>query len=255
MRIARALALAGIAARRKCETFVTEGLVAVNGEVVRDLGRQVEPGKDEIRFRCKPLSFKTPVYFMLHKPAGYTTTVSDPHAEKTVYELLPLELKPQSVRRTEGVSGTTYRVFPVGRLDRDSTGLLLFTNDGELANRLTHPRYGVSKWYEVTLDRPLEPQARSRVLRGVLLEEGPARAEQVQPLSGKAVRLQLREGKKREIRRIFQQIGYQVKALCRIEFGPLKLGDLPSGQGRLLTPVEVERLRRLNGPSGLNSQR
>ncbi len=229
MRIARALALGGIAARRKCEAFILEGQVTVNGEVVRDLGRQVEPGKDEIRFRGKVLSSEEPVYFMLHKPAGYTTTVSDPHAEKTVIELLP--------------PGMKARVFPVGRLDKDSTGLLLFTNDGDLANRLIHPRYGVGKWYEVTLDRPLDPRARARVLRGVPLEEGPARAEQVEPVSARTVRLLLREGRKREIRRIFQQVGYRVEALCRVEFGPLKLGRLAAGQGRLLSPGEVAQLK------------
>ncbi|MDO8730146.1 MAG: pseudouridine synthase [Candidatus Omnitrophota bacterium] len=235
MRIARALALAGIAARRKCEAFILEGLVTVNGETVLDLGRQVEPDKDEIRFRGKPLSSEQPVYFMLHKPVGYTTTVSDPHAEKTVIELLPPEIKA--------------RLFPVGRLDRDSTGLLLFTNDGDLANRLTHPRYGVGKWYEVTLDRPLDPAARARVLRGVRLEEGPARAEKVEAVSARTVRLLLREGRKREIRRIFQQVGYKVEALCRTDFGPLKLGNLPPAKGRLLTPAEVAHLKRLSAPS------
>ena len=234
MRIARALALAGIAARRKCEVFILEGLVTVNGETVRDLGRQVEPDKDEIRFRGKPLSSEPPVYFLLHKPAGYTTTASDPHAEKTVFELLPPEIKA--------------RLFPVGRLDRDSTGLLLFTNDGDLANRLTHPRYGVGKWYEVTLDRPLDPRARARVLRGVPLEEGPARAERVEAVSARTVRLLLREGRKREIRRIFQQVGYRVEALCRTDFGPLKLGSLPPAKGRMLTPPEVAQLKRLAAP-------
>ena len=231
MRIARALALAGVAARRKCETFVLEGEVTVNGEVAKDLGRQVEPGKDDIRLRGKALSFEGPVYFLLHKPAGYTTTVSDPHAEKTVMELVPPQIKA--------------RLFPVGRLDRDSTGLLLLTNDGDLANRMIHPRYEVGKWYEVTLDRPLDSQARERVLRGVKLEEGPARAEKLESLSARTVRLLLREGRKREIRRIFQQVGYKVEAFCRTEFGPLKLGSLPSGQGRLLTPAEVAQLKRI----------
>ncbi len=235
------MASAGIAARRKCEAFVLEGLVTVNGETVRDLGRQVEPGKDKILFRGRQLSFKEePVYFLLHKPAGYTTTASDPHAERTVYELLPPEF-----RAASGGSkplGSQRRLFPVGRLDRDSTGLLLFTDDGDLAHRLTHPRYGVAKWYEVTLDRPLDPRDRAKVMRGVALEEGPARAEEVKPVSGRTVRLLLREGKKREIRRMFHQVGYQVQTLCRISFGPLKLGNLPSGQGRLLTPQEARAL-------------
>ena len=152
MRISRALALAGVAARRKCEAHVLAGEVAVNGQVVKDLGRQVEPDKDRITFRGKPLASQEKVYYLLHKPAGYTTTVSDPHAEKTVYELLPK---------------LPARVFPVGRLDRDSTGLILFTNDGDLANRLTHPRYGVGKVYEAKLDRPLGPEILARLKQGV----------------------------------------------------------------------------------------
>lgn len=230
MRIARALALAGVASRRKCETHIAAGEVAVNGEIVRDLGRQVEPAKDRLTFRGKPLSLQPKtVYFLLHKPAGYTTTASDPHAEKTVYELLPK---------------LPTRVFPVGRLDQNSTGLLLFTNDGELANRLTHPRYEVSKRYWVQLDRMLDGSARAQLLKGVPLEEGIARVQEIRPGPGHQLELLLKEGKKREIRRMFSALGYTVKALCRVELGPLKLGSLPPGKGRLLTPAEVEMLRR-----------
>ena len=229
MRISRALALAGIAARRKCEAHVLAGEVAVNGEVVKDLGRQVEPGKDRITFRGKPVAAEQKVYFLLHKPAGYTTTVSDPRAGKTVFELLPK---------------LPARVFPVGRLDRDSTGLLLFTNDGDLANRLTHPRYEVGKVYEARLDRPLEPAALARLKRGIQLEDGPARPERVELLAPGTVRLLLREGKKREVRRIFEALGYRVQALCRTSFGPLRLGDLPAGRGRFLRMEEIAVLRR-----------
>lgn len=229
MRIARALALAGVASRRKCEAHVTAGEVTVNGEIVRDLGRQVEPGKDRLTLRGKPLSFQQHVYYLLNKPAGYTTTVSDPHAEKTVYELLPK---------------LPARVFSVGRLDRESTGLLLFTNDGELANRLTHPRYEVGKWYQVKLDRPLDPKVKTQLLKGVRLEEELARAERVEPVGPQEVRLLLKEGKKREIRRMFQVLGCTVIALCRIQLGPLKLGNLLPGKSRPLTPSEVEMLKR-----------
>lgn len=228
MRISRALALAGIAARRKCEQHVLAGEVAVNGEVVKDLSRQVDPGKDRITFRGKPVAAESKVYYLLHKPAGYTTTVSDPHAEKTVFELLPK---------------LPSRVFPVGRLDRDSTGVLLFTNDGELANRLTHPRYEVGKVYEAKLDRPLEPAALARLRQGIRLEDGLARPERVELPAPGAVRLLLREGKKREVRRLFEALGYRVRALCRTSFGPLRLGNLPPGKGRLLTPQEIRSLR------------
>ncbi len=244
MRISRALALAGIAARRKCEQHVLAGEVAVNGEVAKDLGRQVDPAKDRVTFRGKPVTIREKVYYLLHKPAGYTTTASDPHAEKTVFEMLPPEL------RSEKVPGRPdpFRVFPVGRLDRDSTGLLLFTNDGELANRLTHPRYEVGKVYEAKLDRPLDPAALSRLRRGVRLEDGVARPERVEVLATGAVRLLLREGKKREVRRIFEALGRRVTHLCRISFGPLQLGSLPAGRGRPLRPEEVRALQRLISP-------
>lgn len=234
MRISRALALAGVAARRKCEAHVLAGEVAVNGEVVRDLGRQVDPARDAITLRGRPLTFQEKVYYLLHKPAGYTTTVSDPHAEKTVFALLPR---------------LPARVFPVGRLDRDSTGLLLFTNDGGLANRLTHPRYGVGKVYEAKLDRPLDRAALSRLRQGVRLEEGLARPEEVAALPSGTIRLLLREGKKREVRRIFEALGRRVVHLCRISFGPLRLGDLPPGRGRPLRPEEVRALQRTPHPA------
>ena len=235
MRIARALALAGIDSRRKCEAYILRGEVAVNGEVARDLGRQVDPERDAIAFRGKPLRPETQVYFILNKLAGYTTTVADPHAQKTVFQLLPPELVKQ------------HRVFPVGRLDRESTGLLLFTNDGELANRLTHPRYEVGKWYEVRLDHPLDSKARSLLLKGIRLEDGIARAEQVQPVSPETVRLLLREGKKREIRCLFERLGYQVISLCRTAFGPLRLGSLRPGQGRFLPQEEIRCLKTESG--------
>lgn len=243
MRIAKALAAAGIAARRKCEAFILDGLVTVNGEVARDLGRQVDPAKDVIRFKGKKLGLEEPVYYMVHKPIGYVTTVSDPHAEKTVLDLLPTDLTQKA------------RLFPVGRLDKDSTGLLLLTNDGDLANRLIHPRYEVGKWYEVTLDRPLDEKSKERVLRGIKLEEGPARAEEIKSLSARIVRLLLKEGKKREIRRMFDQVGYKVEALCRVEFGPLKLDTLPSGQYRPLTGEEVAKLKSAGGSGSRNAKK
>lgn len=241
MRIARALALGGVASRRKCEAHITAGEVTVNGEVVRDLGRQVEPGKDRVLFRGKPLSLQPEqVYFILHKPAGYTTTASDPHAEKTVYDLLPSELKGDSPLQGQ----SPIRVFPVGRLDQNSTGLLLFTNDGELANRLTHPRYEVGKRYWVVLDRMLDGETRAQLMKGIPLEEGIAKVEEIRPGPGHQVELLLKEGKKREIRRMFSMLGYTVKALCRVSLGPLKLGNLPPGKGRALTPAEITALRR-----------
>lgn len=247
MRISRALALAGIDSRRKCEAHVEKGDVKVNGEVVRDLGRQVDIGKDEILFRGARLDFEKPVYFILNKPAGFVTTASDPHAEKTVFDLLPGGLVPKSGR--PGSDRT--RVFPVGRLDKDSTGLLFFTNDGELANTLIHPRYGVAKWYEVWLDRPFDPEDEKRLLAGVLLEEGPAKIRELKVVSNRHLRVMIREGKKREIRRIFSAAGYGVTGLCRTDFGPLKLGGLKPGEVRFLGENEIRMLKLASDARGL----
>lgn len=245
MRISRALALAGINSRRKCEALVSAGQITVNGEVVKDLGRQVDPENDEIRFRGKPIAFENYVYYVLNKPEGYVTTAADPHAEKTVFDLLPARLVP----RTQKPMPSRTRVFPVGRLDKNSTGLILMTNDGELANRLVHPRYEVGKWYEVRLDRALDPRDRTRLLKGVTLEDGIAKAERIRPLSKRNLQLLIREGKNREIRRIFAAMEYEVLKLCRVAFGPILLGNLPPGQGRFLGKKEIETLRQASGLS------
>ena len=245
MRIARAMALAGIDSRRKCEAYIAAGQVTVNGETVQDLGRQVEPGKDEILFRGRMLQFEKCVYYILNKPQGYTTTAADPYAEKTVFELLPVKLVP----KTGKPMPSRTRVFPVGRLDKNSTGLLLFTNDGDLANHLIHPRYEVGKWYEVRLDRALDPRDRGRLLKGVQLEEGPATAEKVRMLSKRNLQLLIQEGKKREVRRLFEALGYEVVRLCRIAFGPILLGNMPLGTGRILGRREITALRQAAGLS------
>jgi 23S rRNA pseudouridine2605 synthase len=240
MRIARALALAGIGSRRECEEHIKNGAVTLNGEVVRDLGRQVDPEQDTLAFRGRVLHFGKYVYFVLNKPAGYTTTASDPHAKKTVYDLLPRTL----IQGSRQPKPSRTRVFPVGRLDRDSTGLLLFTNDGVLANRLMHPRYQIGKWYEVKLNRALDPRDGLRLLHGIELEDGIAKIEKFHKRSPRVVRVLIREGKKREVRRIFEKLGYEVMFLLRIAFGPILLGSLPPGGGRFLTSPEVIELKK-----------
>ena len=243
MRIARALALAGIGSRRKCEEHVVHGAVSLNGEVVRDLGRQIDLENDELAFRGRALRFEKMIYYIMNKPKGFTTTAADPHAEKTVFELLPKNL----VRATAQPNANRRRVFPVGRLDKESIGLLLFTNDGDLANRLTHPRYGVDKWYAVRLNRAFEAGDAQKLLGGISLFDGMVRAREVRKVTQKYVEVMLQEGKKREIRRMFKALGYQVIALCRFAFGPLTLGLLGPGEGRFLRPDEIHRLRKSTG--------
>ncbi len=240
MRISRALALAGIDSRRKCEIHVQNGAVTVNGEVVRDLGRQVDPENDHISFRGKTLFFEKFVYYLLYKPEGYTTTALDAHADKTVFELLPSRLISGSLQPKPN----RIRVFPVGRLDRDSSGLLLFTNDGDFAHQLMHPSFGVEKWYEVRLDRAFEAYEMRKLLEGVQLEDGPARAEKVDRLSRRVIRLMIREGRKREVRRMFEALGYEVMKLCRISFGPFMLGDLVPGEGRYLKDLDIKKVKK-----------
>jgi 23S rRNA pseudouridine2605 synthase len=243
MRIARALALAGINSRRKCEALISAGQVSVNGVIIKDLGRQVDPDQDLIQFRGKTVQFENYVYYVLNKPEGYVTTASDPYAEKTVFDLLPARLVP----RTEKPMPSRTRVFPVGRLDKNSTGLILLTNDGELANRLVHPRYEVGKWYEVRLDRALDPRDKTRLLKGVTLEDGTAKAERIRPLTKRNIQLLLKEGKNREVRRLFEAMDYEVVKLCRVAFGPILLGNLPLGQGRFLGRKEIDTLRQASG--------
>ncbi len=224
MRINQYLARAGLLSRRKAEDLIRQGRVRVNGRVA-DLTTRVEEG-DLVEVDGKRLDLPRTVVLALHKPRGYTTTRSDPHAEKTVYDLLPQ------------IPG----LHPVGRLDKDSEGLLLFTNDGHLTHRLTHPKHGVRKVYRVWTEKGSLPQALCRrLLEGVLLEDGPAQALSARPAPGGAV-LVLAEGRKREVRRMLKALGYPVTRLLRLQVGPIPLGDLPPGGWRRLTPEEVEAL-------------
>lgn len=241
MRISRALALAGLNSRRKCEAYVVNGAITVNGQVVQDLGRQVDPEEDMICYRGKLLEHKSKVYFLLYKPVGYITTADDPHATKTVYDLLPKILTRGS--RQQRVSRT--RVFPVGRLDKNTSGLLLFTNDGELANQLMHPRYEVGKWYEARLSRAFDIADGRKLLAGILLEDGIAKVKEFRPMTRRIIRILLSEGRKREVRRIFETLGYGVLELSRLAYGTLTLGRLNPGEGRFLTKPEVATLKRL----------
>lgn len=226
------MARAGVASRRNCEELILAGRVAVNGQVVDLLGTRVDPESDSVAVDGAEIKMETPKrYFVLHKPNGVLTSVSDDQGRRTVMDLLDVDL-----------SG----LFPVGRLDLDTEGLLLVTNDGELAFRLTHPRYEVAKTYVAEVRGRPAQEALHHLRRGVRLEDGvtaPAEVAIVEgPRERSAVRLTIHEGKKREVRRMLQKVGHPVIRLQRVSFGPLSLGALPIGQYRPLTEDEVRSL-------------
>jgi len=238
VRLNRYLAQAGVASRRGADTLINQGRVAVNGLVVESLGTKVEDGRDRVTVDGKPVRKSLPerVWIMLHKPAGTLVTLDDPFRRRTVRDLIP------------GLPGG---VFPVGRLDKDSEGLLLLTNDGELAYRLTHPRFEVAKRYVVRVRGEVTEAEAARLARGVSIEgrrTSPARVA-VFERSPKASLLQveIHEGRKREVRRMLAVLGHDVLELKRVSFAGLALSHLPPGKWRLLTGREVERLRRLAG--------
>ncbi|HEY5753654.1 MAG TPA: pseudouridine synthase [Chthoniobacterales bacterium] len=229
MRLNRYLAAAGFGSRRSCESLITEGKVTINGKVVRELATTVAPA-DHVKVNGKLARVEQPVYVALHKPRGYVTTLDDELGRRTIEDLLPRSLP---------------RLFHVGRLDKDSEGLLLLTNDGELSQRLTHPRFKVEKEYEVLLDKPFDPALTEKLKRGIVLEQGRARMEQVRFVAPNHLKVILLQGMKRQIRLMFYDLGYEVKRLCRTRIGPVLLGQLPAGGHRLLTEREVSQLRQL----------
>ncbi len=233
MRLQRYLALCGIASRRASETLIREGRVTVNGAMAA-LGSTVDPENDEVRVNGKPIRRERPVYILLHKPKGTITTVDDPQGRKTVLDCL---------------QGVRARVYPVGRLDLDVSGVLLLTNDGELAQRLTHPRYGVTKVYIATVRGHVTDDALRRLETGVPLAEGvsaPARAAILgRDKDTTRLRLTLHEGRKREVKRMCAEVGHDVVKLRRTLFAGIEVGSLRPGQWRWLRPAEVTQLRRL----------
>lgn len=233
-RISKYLADCGIASRRKAEEIVTAGRVQLNGETVTDLGRRVEQS-DALRLDGKPVTKpQAHVYILLNKPRGYLTTSSDDRGRKTVMQL---------------VEAPGHRVFPVGRLDLDTEGLLLLTDDGELAFRLTHPGKQVDKVYVASLKEPLKEDSVERMRIGIMLEgslTAPALVRVLHP-SGLIIEVSIHEGRKRQVRRMVEEAGSRVVSLKRIRLGPLELGKLAPGEWRHLTPAEVDELMSL-GP-------
>lgn len=231
VRLQKFLADAGVASRRAAEQMILAGRVVVNGETVRELGTRVEAGKDRVLFDGRPVTVKKKLYVAVNKPAGYTCTRKDPHATRVVGELLPAEWT---------------NLYTVGRLDRESEGLIFLTNDGEFCLRLTHPRFGIRKKYVATVEGRLKPGMLERFKAGVKLGDETLRIESGRIAStgqGAAiVELELGEGRYREIRRLFESEGLEVLRLVRVQIGPIKLGELKSGRWRALTPAELKTL-------------
>jgi 23S rRNA pseudouridine2605 synthase len=233
VRLAKFLAHGGVASRRLSERIVEQGRVTVAGEVVTDPARNVETG-DEVRVDGGLVGVEAREVWAVHKPAGVVSTAKEPGSRPAVVSLV----------RSEA------RLYPVGRLDADSTGLLLLTNDGELANRLTHPRYEVTKSYRVQLRRPPKEADLRRLAEGIELEDGPTAPAGVRRLAEREIEIVLREGRNRQVRRMAEAIDNRVDALRRVRFGPIELGDLAEGKARRLRDEEIALLREAGSGSG-----
>jgi 23S rRNA pseudouridine2605 synthase len=225
VRLAKYLAHCGVASRRRAEDLIAAGRVSVGGETVTDPARDVDESS-AVAADGRPVTPEPREVWMVNKPAGITSTAREPGRRRAVVELVD--------------SGR--RLYPVGRLDADSTGLILLTNDGELANRLTHPRYGVKRSYRVRLRRAASERQLARLRRGVELEDGPTAPAGVRRVSPRVLELTITEGRNRQVRRMVEAVGNEVVKLARIRFGPIRLGELPEGKARLLRPPEVKRL-------------
>jgi 23S rRNA pseudouridine2605 synthase len=226
VRLNRFLAAAGVGSRRHCDQLIAEGRVTINGRVCTDFSAQ-PAAEDHVKVGGKLVQAERPLHVVLHKPAGFVSTRSDPHARDTIFDLLPPKFP---------------RLFNIGRLDAQTEGLLVLTNDGDLAQRLTHPRYKIEKEYEVTLDRPWDPALAPKLLKGLMLDGQRAKIEKIHSIKPARVQVVLRQGINRQIRRMFYEIGYEVKRLVRTRIGRLRLGDLPRGHWRPLTRAELKAL-------------
>ncbi len=237
MRLQKFLATAGVASRRASERIIAAGRVEVGGETVTDPARDVTEG-EVVRVDGRPVQIaEDRVVYAVHKPAGVVSTAHDPQGRPTVVEIV------RSARR----------LYPVGRLDADSTGLILLTDDGDLAHRLTHPRFEVDKTYRAALAGPPITDAQIRALRaGVTLEDGPTAPARVRRLGARdenLIEVTIHEGRNRQVRRMCEAVGHPVRSLRRVAFGPLGLGELPAGVARRLSAEEVSALTRAGGAS------
>ena len=232
IRLNRYISNAGICSRRKADELITAGVVSVNGEVVTSLGTKVDPAKDEIRYNNERLKREKMVYVLLNKPKDYITTTDDPQERRTVMQLV--------------AKATKERIYPVGRLDRNTTGLLLLTNDGNLAEKLSHPRNNVTKIYQVELNKNLTQGDFNKIQFGIELEDGLIKPDDVSYVAGASKRevgIQIHSGKNRIVRRIFESLGYEVVKLDRVVYANLTKKDLPRGRWRYLEERELIQLK------------
>lgn len=231
VRLNKFIANSGVCSRREADTLIQSGVVTVNGEVVTELGVKVNVLTDDIRFNGERLKGEDKVYLVMNKPKGFVTTASDPHAEKTVMDL---------------IKDCPKRVFPVGRLDKSTTGVLMFTNDGEMAEKLTHPSYNKKKIYQVTLDQPLKEEDKEKIIEGIELSDGVIKADELEyidPKDHRKLGIEIHSGKNRIVRRIFESLGYDVRSLDRVYFAGLTKKGLKKGDWRYLTEGEVNILK------------
>ncbi|MEP1034482.1 pseudouridine synthase [Ekhidna sp.] len=226
VRLNRFIANAGICSRREADNLISAGQVKVNGKVITEMGYKVIM-TDTVEYKGKKLKSETHQYVLLNKPRGFVTTTKDPHAKRTVMELVS--------------KACDERIYPVGRLDKETTGLLLFTNDGDTAKKLTHPSHKVKKIYQVELDKSITKDHFESILNGVTLEDGPATVNELALLGddGKVLGIEIHIGRNRIVRRIFEHLGYTVKKLDRVMFASLTKKNLPRGKFRHLSPKEV----------------
>ena len=234
IRLNRYLAMCGIGSRRKCDEYIAEGLVEVNGEVIQYMGAQVDPERDVVKFKGKTVRpVKNFVYILLNKPLRVVTAVTDDRHRKTVVDLI----------------GIDERIFPVGRLDYNTTGALLLTNDGDLAYVLAHPRFEVRKIYRVLLDKKIRAIDLYRCEHGLDLDgktTAPCKIKELRIIdNGSYLEVELHEGRNRQIRRMFEMLGYRVRELHRVEFAGLRVTDMREGQWRLLTREEIQQLKEM----------
>jgi 23S rRNA pseudouridine2605 synthase len=235
IRLNKFLANAGVTSRRKADTLIREGRIKVNGKVVASLGVKIDAARDKIFVDGKQVNIlDDQVYIVFNKPKDCITTTSDERGRTTVMDYVRLKT----------------RVFPIGRLDRNTTGVLLLTNDGELANRLMHPRYEIKKAYRVTLDRPLQADDAEKLARGVPLDDGLAAEAEVYILPGskkRVVGIVIHEGRNREVRRMFEELGYEVKKLDRVGYNEITTEGLRRGEWRHLAKAELVKLKKAVG--------